>query len=284
MNADFTEKIDLAYKKMSKGQKSIAKYILENYDKAAFMTASKLGGSVGVSESTVVRFADSLGYDGYPELQRELQEMLRSRLTGMQRMELTGQLPNTKLFEKVLKTDIENIRVTLNQIDRQAFEHTVSALIDAKRVYIMGIRSAGTIANLLGYYLDFILDNVRTVNGSPNDTIEQIIHIGEGDVFVGISFPRYSRRTVEAMKFARAHGAKCIGITDSAFSPLMELSDINMEIRCDTVSFVDSLVAPLSVVNALLAAISQKKKEALSLNLKEMENIWNQNDFYAGKK
>lgn len=248
------------------------------------MTASKLGGSVGVSESTVVRFADSLGYDGYPELQRELQEMLRSRLTGMQRMELTGQLPNTKLFEKVLKTDIENIRVTLNQIDRQAFEHTVSALIDAKRVYIMGIRSAGTIANLLGYYLDFILDNVRTVNGSPNDTIEQIIHIGEGDVFVGISFPRYSRRTVEAMKFARAHGAKCIGITDSAFSPLMELSDINMEIRCDTVSFVDSLVAPLSVVNALLAAISQKKKEALSLNLKEMENIWNQNDFYAGKK
>lgn len=248
------------------------------------MTASRLGSSVGVSESTVVRFADSLGYDGYPELQRELQEMLRSRLTGVQRMELTGELPNTKLFEKVLKTDIENIRVTLNEIDRQAFERTVSALIGAKRVYIMGIRSAGTIANLLGYYLDFILDNVRTVNGSPNDTIEQIIHIGEGDVFVGISFPRYSRRTVEAMKFARAHGAQCIGITDSAFSPLLELSDINMEIRCDTVSFVDSLVAPLSVVNALLAAISQKKKEALSLNLKEMENIWNQNDFYAGKK
>ncbi len=284
MNADFTEKIDLAYKKMSKGQKNIAKYILENYDKAAFMTASKLGNSVGVSESTVVRFADSLGYDGYPELQRELQEMLRSRLTGVQRMELTGQLPSTKLFEKVLKTDIENIRVTLNEIDRQAFEHTVNAVIQAKRVYIMGMRSAGIIANLLGYYLDFILDNVRTVNGSSNDTIEQLIHIGQGDVFVGISFPRYSKRTVEAMKFAKAHGAKCIGITDSAFSPLIELSDINMEIHCDTVSFVDSLVAPLSVVNALLAAISQKKKQALSVTLKEMENIWNQNDFYAGKK
>ena len=169
------------------------------------MTAAKLGQAVGVSESTVVRFANSLGYSGYPELQRELQEMLRARLTGTQRMELTGQLPNSKLFEKVLKTDSDNIRLTLNEIDTQAFE-------DAVQTIIMGVRSAHTIAYILGYYLDFILDNVRTVTDASSDNIEQLIHIGQGDVFIGISFPRYSKRTVDAMCYAKARGAKCIGI------------------------------------------------------------------------
>jgi DNA-binding MurR/RpiR family transcriptional regulator len=284
MSADFTEKIDLAYKQMSKGQKRIASYIIENFDSAAFMTAGKLGKKVGVSESTVVRFANSLGYSGYPELQKELQEMLRSRLTGTQRMELTGRLPNTKLFEKVLKTDIDNLRLTLNEIDTVAFEEAVKTIINAKRVYVMGVRSAHTVAYILGYYLDFILDNVRTVTDASTDNIEQLIHIGQDDVFIGISFPRYSKRTVDAMSYAKAHGAKCIGITDSAFSPLSEYSHIKMEVHCNTVSFVDSLVAPLSVVNALLAAISQEKKEELSVHLAEMELLRSKNNFYARKK
>ncbi len=284
MSADFTEKIDAAYKKMSKGHKKIAAYITENFDSAAFMTAGKLGAKVGVSESTVVRFADSLGYSGYPELQRELQEMLRSRLTGTQRMELTGQLPNTKLFEKVLKTDINNLKLTLNEFDTQAFEEAVKTIVSAKRVYVMGVRSAHTVAYILGYYLDFILDNVRTVTDASSDNIEQLIHLGAGDVFIGISFPRYSKRTVDAMCYAKARGAKCIGITDSAFSPLSEYSHIKMEVHCNTVSFVDSLVAPLSVINALLAAISQEKKEELAGNLTEMEMLRSKNNFYAGKK
>ena len=196
--------------------------------------------------------------------------MLRARLTGTQRMELAGELPNAKLFEKVLKTDTENLRLTLNEIDTQAFEDAVQTIINAKRVYVMGVRSAHTVAYILGYYLDFILDNVRTVTDASSDNIEQLIHIGQGDVFIGISFPRYSKRTVDAMCYAKARGAKCIGITDSAFSPLSEYSHIKMEVHCNTVSFVDSLVAPLSVVNALLAAKSQEKKEELSGNLSEM--------------
>ncbi|MBR6766019.1 MAG: MurR/RpiR family transcriptional regulator, partial [Clostridia bacterium] len=272
------------YKTMSKGQKRIASYIMENFDSAAFLTAGKLGVKVGVSESTVVRFANSLGYSGYPELQKELQEMLRSRLTGTQRMELTGRLPNTKLFEKVLKTDVDNLRLTLNEIDKVAFEEAVKTIINAKRVYVMGVRSAHTVAYILGYYLDFILDNVRTVTDASTDNIEQLIHIGADDVFIGISFPRYSKRTVDAMSYAKAHGAKCIGITDSAFSPLSEYSHIKMEVHCNTVSFVDSLVAPLSVVNALLAAISQEKKEELSVHLAEMELLRSKNNFYARKK
>ncbi len=284
MSADFSEKIDHVYKKLSKGQKLIARYILENYNEAAFMTASKLGTKVGVSESTVVRFADSLGYSGYPELQKELQEMLRSRLTGSQRMELAGDIPSSVLLEKVLKTDMEDIRVTLNELDKNAFQDAVQTIIGAKRIYVMGVRSAEIIAHMLGYYLDFILDNVRTVTDASNDNFEQLIHIGNGDVFIGISFPRYSKRTVDAMHFAKEHNAKCICITDSAFSPLSEIADVKMEVHCDTVSFVDSLVAPLSVANALLAAISMIKKDELSESLKEMEGIWNKNNFYAGKK
>ncbi len=281
MSEDFIDRIELAYKKMSKGQKMIARFLTDNYDKAAFMTAGKLGEKAGVSESTVVRFANSLGYSGYPEMQKELQEMLRSRLTGTQRMELTEALSGSVLFEKVLKTDIDNIRVTLGNIDKQSFEKAVNAILNAKRIYIMGVRSASSIASILAYYLDFILDNVKLVNEVNNDNI---IHVTSDDVFIGISFPRYSKRTADAMKYAKSHGATCIGITDSAFSPLSEFTDIKMEAYCNTVSFVDSLVAPLSVINALLAAISLKKRDKLSANLKEMEGIWNQNNLYAAKK
>ncbi len=283
MNTDFFAKQDLAFDKLSKGQKLIAKYIAENYDKAAFATAEKLGSEVGVSESTVVRFANALGYSGYPEMQKELQETLRTKLTGTQRMELAGTLSKKELLEKVLKTDADNIKNTLNEIDTDAFEKTVKTIIGAKRVYVMGVRSAQIIAHMLGYYLDLILDDVRIV-ASSGDNMEQLIHISKDDVFIGISFPRYSKRTVDAMAFAKSHGAMCIGLTDSDYSPLSELSDIKMAVQCNTVSFVDSLVAPLSVVNALLAVISQEKKEDFSDTLSEMEGIWNKNNFYAAKK
>lgn len=284
MNVDFSEKIEQSYKKMSKGHKNIANYIMANYDKAAFLTANKLGKAVGVSESTVVRFANSLGYEGYPEMQKELQDVLCSSLTSVQRMKMSEGVSDDEIFEKVLKTDIDNIRLTLNELDYTQFEACVNAMIGAKRIYVMGVRSAETIAKLFAGNLDFILGNVRCIQTSTTDATEQLIHICEGDIFVGISFPRYSRRTVDAMKFASSKGATCIGITDSAFSPLTDIADISMEIRCNTVSFSDSLVAPLSVMNALLAAISQKKKNELSVSLKEMETIWNKNNFYAAKK
>ena len=273
MSADFSQKIDLAYKKMSKGRKNIARYIMENYDKAAFMTASKLGLAVGVSESTVVRFALSLGYTGYHELQRELQEMLRSRLTATQRMELAGQLQDSELFLKVLKTDNENLKITLSEMDVNAFTEAVKTIINAENVYIMGVRSAHTVAYFLGYYLEFILGNVRTVTDASGDNIQELINLTDKDVFVGISFPQYSKRTADAMAFAKEKGASCIAITDSSFSPLSELSHIKMEVHCNTVSFADSLVAPLSVVNALIAAIAQEKREDLSKKLEEMEAV-----------
>lgn len=284
MSADINEKIDQAYKKMSKGHKRIARFIVDNGNEAAFMTAGKLGIKAGVSESTVVRFATMLGYSGYPELQKELQEMLRSRLTGTQRLELSDGLSIIKLLEKVLKTDMDNIHVTLENLDRNEFSSAVKSIIEAKRIYVMGVRSAEIIANMLGQNLDLILDNVRTVTDASSDDCEQLIHIGKGDVFIGISFPRYSKRTADAMLFAKSHGAKCIAITDSSLSPLTEYADEKMEIHCNTVSFVDSLVAPLSVVNALIAAVSMEKKEELSETLSEMESIWNKNHFYAGKR
>lgn len=281
MNADFFARVEAALPEMSKGQKKIARFIEENFDKAAFLTAQRLGREVGVSESTVVRFADSLGYYGYPELQHELRETLRTRLTGAERMARTGELSGDPLLEKVLKTDIENIRGTLAQMDRAAFEKAVNAITEAKRVYVMGVRAAQPLAMALSSSLDFIRDDVRLVAAQSADALEQLIHIGSGDLFIGISFPRYSKRTVEAMNFARKRGACCLSLTDSDRSPLSPLSDILMEVRCDTVSFADSLVAPLSVVNALIAAAGQQKKNELSQNLKDMEDVWNTHGFYA---
>jgi len=272
------------YKGMSKGQRHIADFITNNYDKAAFMTANKLGESVGVSESTVVRFANSLGFDGYPLLQKALQDMIRSRLTSVQRIELTGELSDRQILAKVLKSDIDNIRMTLSIIDPSDFEQVVASIFSAKRVYIMGIRSASPLAQLLGYYLDFMLNNVRIIQSGINDTYEQLIHLSADDVFIGISFPRYSNRTIDAMKFAASRNAKCIAITDSSASPLSENAQLNLYARSDMNSFVDSLVAPFSVVNALIVAISQKHKESVSESFSELEKIWNENNVYARKE
>lgn len=284
MSTDINEKIDQAYKKMSKSHKLLARFVIDHGNEAAFLTAGALGKRVGVSESTVVRFAMWLGYEGYPELQKELQEILRSRLTGTQRLELSDGLSGTKLVEKVLKTDIDNIHDTMDKLDNDEFDGIVESIVAAKRIYVMGVRASEIIAKTLGLNLDLILDNVRTITESSNDDCEQLIHIKKGDVFVGISFPRYSKRTADAMLFAKNHGARCIAITDSSLSLLMEYADQKIEVRCNTVSFVDSLVAPLSVINALIAAVSMKKKNEFSETLAEMETIWKKNHFYAAKK
>lgn len=281
---DLSGIIEREYQNMSKGQKHIADFITNNYDKAAFMTASRLGENVGVSESTVVRFANSLGYDGYPELQKALQEMVRSRLTSIQRMELTGEWNDREILSKVLKSDMENIRLTLSEIDENTFEEAVNSILSARRVYIMGIRSSASLAALLAYYLDFMLDNVRLLNTSVNDPYEQLIHIDERDVLIGISFPRYSNRTVDAMKFAKCKNARCIAITDSSLSPLAQEAHLSLVAHSNMASFVDSLVAPFSVANALIVAISQKNKNNVARSFSALEQIWNEHNVYVRKE
>lgn len=281
---ELTAKIEERYKKMSKGHKRIADYIMQNYDKAAFMTANRLGGKVGVSESTVVRFADSLGYDGYPQLQRAIQEVIRNKLTTVQLIEMTGELKEEEVLSKVLKGDMDNIRTTLSELDPAVFDEVVSAVLGADKVYIMGVRSAAPLSQFMGYYMDFMMRNVRTVNSGISDVFEQLIHITKNDVFIGISFPRYSNRTIEGMRFAASRGAKCIAITDSSASPLCEHCDLSLCAKSNMTSFVDSLVAPFSVVNALIVAIGLKKKEQISASFAELEKIWIEHNVYAGGK
>jgi len=249
---DLINRINSSYKKMSKGQKLIAEYILNNYDKAAFMTASKLGIKVGVSESTVVRFANLLLYDGYPRLQKALQELIRNKLTTVQRIEMSSDLNQSIVLRTVLKADMNNIRLTIDEIDNDVFDEIVNEIFHAKQVYVLGLRSSAPLAQFLGYYLNFIFDNVRIVTSGVSDIFEQLMRIGEGDLLIGISFPRYSSRTIEAMSFVKEKKAKVIAITDSLHSPLSISADRCLIARSDMASFVDSLVAPLSIINALI--------------------------------
>ncbi len=283
-NQDLVLRINDKYQKLSKGQKLISEYILNNYDKAAFMTALKLGDKVGVSESTVVRFAMALGYEGYPDLQKSLQEMVRNKLTTIQRMEMTSELSRTMVLRSVLKADMNNIRMTIDEINTDIFDGIVDAVYAARTVYIMGLRSSSPLAQFLGYYLNFILDNVRVVTSGVNDILEQIIHINENDVLIGISFPRYSRKIVEAMQFAKNRDANIIAITDSLLSPLSEYATHSLVARSDIASFVDSLVAPFSVINALIVSIGLKKKEEVSEHFKELESIWEEYNVYIEKE
>ena len=282
--ADLLGRIEEKYQHMSKGYKRIAGYIVQNYDKAAFMTANRLGERAGVSESTVVRFADSLGYDGYPQLQKAIQEMIRNKLTTVQMIEMSAEMKEDEVLGKVLKADMENIRETLSEISPTVFEQAVSAVLGANKVYIMGMRSAAPLSQFLGYYFDFMLNSVRTVNSGISDVFEQIIHIGKGDCFIGISFPRYSNRTLEAMRFAKSRGAACLAITDSAASPLADHADVVLTARSDMASLVDSLCAPFSLVNALIVAIALRKKDSISSSFSELEKIWGEHNIYAGGK
>ena len=266
----------------SKGQKRIANYILESYDKAAFMTASRLGKRVNVSESTVVRFAAELGYDGYPSMQKSLQKMIRNRLTSVQRIEVANdRIGDQNVLDMVLQSDIEKIRLTLEDIDRDSFDKATDAIVAARRIYIIGVRSSAAIATFLGFYFNLLFDNVAMITANtPSEVFESLLRVGEGDVVVGISFPRYSSRAVQAMNFARDRGATTIAITDSDASPLAVSSKYTLKARSDMASFVDSLVAPLSLVNALLVEVSRKKNEDLSKTFQTLEQIWEEYGVY----
>ncbi len=282
MNRDILAVIQENIHTFSKGQKKIANFILESYDKAAFMTASRLGKKVGVSESTVVRFAAELGYDGYPDMQKSLQKMIRNRLTSVQRIEVTNdRLGDQDLLSMVLQSDIEKIRMTLEELDRDSFEKAVDAIVSAKKIYIIGVRSSAAIAAFLHFYFNLIFENVCLVSANTaSEVFESLLRVGEGDVVVGVSFPRYSSRTVQAMNFARDRGATTVAITDSEASPLAPISHYTLKARSDMASFVDSLVAPLSLVNALLVAVSQKKNDDLAHTFRTLEEIWDEYGVY----
>lgn len=276
-------RIQKKYDTFSKGQKNLADYIIKNYDKAVFLTAARLGKEVGVSESTTVRFATQLGYKGYPEFHRALEELVRNRLTSIQRMEVTyGHVPQGEILDTIFQSDIEKIKLTMESIDHMAFELAVDTLLEARTIYIVGIRSCAPLASFLGFYLNLILDDVRLIQtSSASELFEQMIRINEKDVIIGISFPRYSMRTLKAIEFANNRKAKVITITDSVHSPINLYSSCNLIAKSDMASIVDSLVAPLSVVNALVVALCMKRQSEVVDTLESMEKIWDEYQVYS---
>ncbi len=276
-------KIDEKYEKLSKGQKRLSDYIRQNYDKAAFLTAVKLGEAVGVSESTVVRFATQLGYKGYPEFQKELGELVRTKLTSIQRMEVTYErMEQSEILTNVLHSDINKIKMTMETIDQQAFELAVETIMEARKIYVVGIRSCAPLANFLAYYLNLICEEVICVNtNGATEIFEQLIRINEDDVIIGISFPRYSMRTLKALEFASNRKAKVITLTDSIHSPMNLYSSCNLIARSDMAAIVDSLVAPLSVINALVVALCMKKQNEVIQTLGMLEEIWDEYEVYS---
>ena len=282
MNQDILSMIAEKSGRFSKGQKLIANYITNHYEKAAFMTASKLGAIVGVSESTVVRFAFELGYDGYPRLQKAMQEMIRNRLTAVQRIEVANeQIGSEEVLDKVLNLDIEKIRRTFEETSREDFNGAVNSIANARNIYILGSRSAATLAQFISFYFNLMFSNVRLVHTtSSGEMFEQIMRVEKEDVMIGISFPRYSKKTANALSFARSKGAKVIAITDSVSSPLVKEADYFLQARSDIASFVDSLVAPLSLINALIVAVGLKKADEIKQTFDELERIWDKYEVY----
>ena len=283
-NNELLQKIDSGYQKFSKGQKKLADYIRRDYDKAAFLTAAKMGEVVGVSESTVGRCATALGYSGYPDVQKALEEMVRTRLNSIQRMEVTyGRITQGEILASVLQSDIEKIKLTMESIDQEAFELAVETILAARKVYVVGIRSCAPLASFLSFYLNLVCDDVKAVStNSSSEIFEQLIRIGEEDVIIGISFPRYSMRTLKALEFASNRKAKVITLTDSIHSPMNLYSSCNLIARSDMASIVDSLVAPLSVVNALVVALCMKKQKEVVSTLERLEEIWDEYQVYSG--
>ena len=277
---DMIDRLNQSGKRLSKGHRKIAQYIVEHYDKAVFMTASRLGESVGVSESTVVRFASAMGYEGYPQLQRSLQELVSHRLTANQRFEMSTEIDPHDALGIVLKSDMQNLRATLDQLDNDVFDEAVKRLLSARAIYVMGLRSAAPLAQFMGYYLNYIFDNVHLVSSGATDVFEEISKLREDDVLVGISFPRYSTRTLEAMRFAKRCGAQVVAITDGPMSPLTDIADLALTARTDMASFVDSLAAPLSLINALLVALGLHRREALMEHFRQLESIWETYEVY----
>ena len=282
MNRDILALIQNNMQTFSKGQKQIARFILENYDKAAFMTASKLGKTVNVSESTVVRFAAELGYEGYPAMQRALQTMIRSKLTTVQRIEVSNdRMGDHDVLSAVVQSDIEKLRMTMEEINREDFTAAVDAIVSARRIYILGVRSANALSSFLAFYFNLIFEDVRHVQTTlASEMFEQMLRVREGDVVIGISFPGYSTRTVRAMEYARNQGATVVAITDSELSPLTDTASFNLLAKSDMASFVDSLVAPLSIINALIVALGRKKNQEVSDIFNKLERNWDEYEVY----
>ena len=282
MNKNLLVLMEERMPEFSKGQKRIARYILDHYDKAAYMTASRLGSIVEVSESTVVRFAIEVGFDGYPEMQRALQELIRTRLTAVQRVDVTNSLiGEDDVLDKVLGSDADKIRRTLDEIDRKSFDEAVEKIVAARSIYIIGVRSSSTLAGFLNFNFRMILDNVKFVQTtSGSEMFEQIMSIGPEDVLIAISFPRYSKRIINAVEYATGAGADVISITDSRQSPIAAGADQLLMARSDMVSFVDSLVAPLSIINAIIVAVARKKPDDVRERLEKLEHIWDEYDVY----
>lgn len=279
---DLISKINEKYGRMSKGQKLLANYIIDNYDKAVFLTAAKLGEMLGVSESTVVRFASFIGYKGYPEFQQALEALVRAKLNASDRIEITsGGIEQNGVLRTVLSSDALKIKNTMETIDEAAFENAVDSILNARRIYVVGIRTCAPLASFLSFYLNMIFDNVVNLQtSSTSELFEQMIHINEKDCIIGISFPRYSMRTLKALEFANNRRADVITITDSIHSPMNLYSSCNLIAESDMHAAVDSLVAPLSVINALLVALCNKKQAQVAKNLEMIEEVWNNYQFY----
>lgn len=280
---DLMNRINERYGTLSKGQKLIAAYITDYYDKAVFLTAAKLGEIVGVSESTVVRFAMHLGYKGYPQFQQALAEMVRGKLNSVQQMEnVYGRISQSEILTTVLETDAKRVQETLKTIDEHAFDLAVDTILHARRIYVIGIRSCAPLAEFLAFYLNMMFDNVRLLHtNSSSELFEQMFYIGREDVMIGISFPRYSLRVLKAMEFANNRNAKVITLTDSVHSPMNLYSSCNLVAMSDMSSIVDSLVAPLSVINALIMAICMKRQKKVVKNLELLEQIWDEYQVYG---
>lgn len=278
---DLIKNIQNNFASLSKGHKLIAEYIINNYDKAAFMTAAVLGNTVDVSESTVVRFANNLGYNGYKDLQRELQELIKNKLTTVQRLTMSNEYSNKESsLKRAMEKDMENIEKTINEVGHETLQEAIDLILNANNVYILGLRSSSFLAGYLGFYLNFILKEVKVVTSGPNDVFEQLLKADSQDVIIGISYPRYSKRTLEALDFCREKGCKIISITDSLISPAAKYSNISLIASSDMLSFVDSLVAPMSLINALIISLGMEKKGDITSSFEDLEVIWNKYNVY----
>lgn len=282
MKRDILKFIDENMRSFSKGQKKIAAYIRENYDKAAFMTASKLGGIVGVSESTVVRFVTEFGFDGYPDFQRSLKELVRTNLTSVQRVAVTNSLiGDADVLDKVLMSDMEKIKKTADGIDRASFESAVKRIVSAKNIYLMGVRASSYLVGFLNYSLRMIFDNVRLIQTtSGSEIFEQMMNISDEDVLIAVTFPRYSKTIIKGVEYAHKKGANIIALTDSSESPIAPCADELLVAQSDMASFADSLVAPMSVINALIVAVSRECQDALNERLHKLEEVWDEYNVY----
>lgn len=282
MNKDILAAIEEKKSGFSKGQARIARYIEENFDKAAFMTAAKLGKTAGVSESTVVRFASELGFEGYPEMRLALQDMIRNRLTSVQRIEVAKTVMGDRdTLSAVLESDVEKIMLTMESVDRRAFDEAVRHIVEARHVYILGTRTSAPLAMFLGFYLNLLRPDVKVVSGnSASEMLEQIMRVNKDDVLIGLSFPRYSKRTVKTVRYAKDMSATVIAITDSETSPIAKSADICLYAKSDMVSFVDSLVGPLSLLNALIVAVGSQTQENVTNTFSELERVWDEYGVY----